>query len=257
MELSTLANTMTYKLLFSTFPFLVFLLTLLGFFTIDFHVLTDAMQSAIPAEILGVVEVFAHEVVNVRRPKLLSLSLLLAIVSSTSGFRSLVAGLKKAYHQEESRSTIKIYGHSLLLVILFTGAMFLSALGIIFGDTILGWVAEYFYLNTFTYIAYNIVSIAASLAVMLAVVVIINCIALGVKLPLREVLPGAVFTVAIWALAGFAFNLYIRNFSDMTKVYGSVAGIMVLLIWLNIICIVLLVGGALNGVLKMRKEGEN
>lgn len=247
-NLPTIANDMTYKILLATFPFLMFLLTLMGFFTIDYHYLTDHLYNIIPDEILGVVEVFAKEVVNVRRPKILSITLIVAVISATSGFRALIDGLKRAYQEEETRGIIKLYTKSFLLLIIFTLTMIISTISIIFGNVILNIFTHYLILSPLAVFIYNTISILISLAIMLVTVITINQIALQKKVFIRDLLPGSIFTVTIWAFASFAFNLYVRNFSDMVKIYGSVAGIMVLLIWLNIICNVMLIGGAINGV---------
>ena len=248
-DLLATANSMTYKLLFAIFPFLMFLLTLMGFFTIDYHYLTDNLYHIVPADVLDIVETFAMEVINVRRPRLLSISLAIALFSSTSGFSSLIYGLKKAYKIEETRGYIKILAASVSLTFLFVVAVILSTVGIILSGIIMDAVMAYFVLSQFLYVVLQGVSFAVSFCVMLVVVVLINRIALQGKVRVKEILPGAFFTVFIWALASLGFNVYISNFNNMATVYGSVAGVMIMLIWLNIICSVLLVGGAVNGAL--------
>ena len=57
------------------------------------------------------------------------------------------------------------------------------------------------------------------------------------------------WTYTIWIAASYGFSVYVGNFSKMIAVYGFVSAIMLLMIWLNIICHVLLLGGVINAAL--------
>ena len=244
------ANDMTYKLLLSAFPLLIFVLALMGFFTIDYHILAANLGGFVPDQVLGMVEMIAIEVINVRRPNLLSLSLVVAVFSATSGMRRLVAGIKKAYGEEENRGFLKVYAHSLVLVLIFTLAVMLSTVGIIFGAHIIEAIDQVIPMGIWMVWLYNVLAILISVVVMLGSVVSINKIALDKKVKTSYVLPGAVFTVVIWGIASLGFNLYVHFFSDMAKVYGSVAGFAVFMIWINIVCHVMLVGAVVNREMK-------
>ena len=62
------------------------------------------------------------------------------------------------------------------------------------------------------------------------------------KLNFRSVLPGAIFTSVIWLLGSFAFGWYISNFGNYSKTYGSIAGIIILLIWLYLTSFIIIIG---------------
>lgn len=247
-SLIIIANNMTYKLVLAVFPFLIFLLTLMGFFTIDFHYLTNSLKLILPTQLLMIIETLAAEVINIKRPKLLSLSLFIALFSATGGFMSLIYGLKKAYRQEETRSHIKLYFASFLLVGLFTLAVILTTVGMIFATSIMNILTLYYYISPFLQVFYNLLSFIISLVIVMITVILINRIALQKNVSVKNIIPGTIFTVISWAIASFGFNLYVRNFS-FGSIYGSVGGVVVLLIWVNIVCNVLLLGGAINGAL--------
>jgi len=74
------------------------------------------------------------------------------------------------------------------------------------------------------------------------------------RLSLREVLPGSIFAATSWILVSSLFSLYINNFADFSKMYGSIGGIIALLVWLYWISIIILLGGELNASLALKKE---
>jgi membrane protein len=67
---------------------------------------------------------------------------------------------------------------------------------------------------------------------------------------LRWISPGAVVAVAVWLVASGLFALYVANFAHYDKVYGSIAGIIIFLIWLWISNIAILFGAEFNAELQ-------
>jgi membrane protein len=95
--------------------------------------------------------------------------------------------------------------------------------------------------------------------VMLAVVVLMIGIlfhaAPNVALPgFKWVTPGAVATVVVWVVASAAFALYVANFGAYDKTYGSLGGVVVLLLWLWITNLALLFGLELNAERERNRE---
>ena len=244
------ANEITYKLLFAFFPFLIFLLTVMGFFTLDIFSLTNLIEGIVPEDVLLFIEGIAGDVINVRRPQVLSISLLFTIFSASMGFKSLLKGINRAYYDETyDRSTVKILGLSLLLVNIFSVVLVASLSILIFGDNIIYILDSFFNFHESFEIILKIVSMTISIFMMLFVAVLINKLALSNKTPIKKLLPGAAFTVIMWVVSSIGLSIYVKNFARFASVYGSVAGIMVFMIWLNIICTVVLIGSAINSIL--------
>jgi membrane protein len=69
----------------------------------------------------------------------------------------------------------------------------------------------------------------------------------NVKQPgLRRLWPGGIVAVAVWLIASGAFALYLANFSSYNKTYGSLAAIIVFLVWLWISNLATLLGAEFN-----------
>ena len=70
---------------------------------------------------------------------------------------------------------------------------------------------------------------------------------------MRSVLPGALFTSVIWLLGSFLFSWYISNFSNYNKTYGSLASIIILILWLYITSFIIIIGAEINAIIHQRK----
>jgi membrane protein len=66
----------------------------------------------------------------------------------------------------------------------------------------------------------------------------------------RWVSPGGIVAVVLWLIASGLFTLYVANFGHYNKVYGSIAAVIVLLVWLWISNIAILFGAEFNAELE-------
>ena len=71
---------------------------------------------------------------------------------------------------------------------------------------------------------------------------------------LRWVAPGVLFAISIWLIASAAFALYVSQFSSYDKTYGTLAGVVVFLVWLWISNVALLLGMELNAERERDRE---
>ena len=81
---------------------------------------------------------------------------------------------------------------------------------------------------------------------MLFVVGVIYYVCPDIRQDWRWVTPGSVFAVIMWFMVSLGFKLYVDNFGDYNKVYGSIAGIILLMLWFYWSGMVLLLGGEIN-----------
>jgi len=73
---------------------------------------------------------------------------------------------------------------------------------------------------------------------------------------LLSILPGAITSTILWMLASSAFRIFLRNFGAYNKTYGSLAALIILMVWLWISGLVFLLGAEINSLMK-RVEDED
>jgi membrane protein len=66
----------------------------------------------------------------------------------------------------------------------------------------------------------------------------------------RWVSPGGIFAVVLWLLASAAFALYLANFANYNKTYGTLGGVIAFLVWLWISNIAILLGAEMDAELE-------
>ncbi|UZM99062.1 YihY/virulence factor BrkB family protein [Lysinibacillus sp. MHQ-1] len=64
--------------------------------------------------------------------------------------------------------------------------------------------------------------------------------------------PGAMFATLAWLVVTYAFSFYINNFANYSATYGSIGGVIILMLWLYFTGIILIFGGVLNATMQKR-----
>jgi membrane protein len=68
-------------------------------------------------------------------------------------------------------------------------------------------------------------------------------------------MPGTVVGVALWLAASFGFKVYLTHFNNYSATYGSIAAVIILLLWLYVSAVAVLIGAEVNSVLE--REARN
>ncbi len=215
---------------------------------IDGNLMIRHMSVNLPKEIMVIIEVFVEEVINHRNLSLLSTSLLISIFAASSGFDSIIAGINQCYGHKETRNFFIVKLISISMVFIFASSL-LVTLFLIIIDTRFIKNLNPTVLPQFTTAFLGFAGIVVSFIILLITVMIIYRLSCSKKLKFVSLFPGALFTVIIWLIASKAFNIYIENFSQFSKIYGSIGSIFILMFWLNLISIVLLLGSEINALL--------
>ncbi|MDR2648625.1 MAG: YihY/virulence factor BrkB family protein [Clostridiales bacterium] len=255
-DLFAMAGQLTYKMLLAFFPFLIFLISLLGFANLDGRYWMQTLSAAIPAEAGRLLDVFFDEVINVRSVGVLSVSLLVSLYNASSGFFVVIRCVNQTYGYKNCRHFLVNQLVSIALVIMFALSLTSMLTLLIFNDNIFAFAERMMPSAPYVKPVFAFVGLLITAGVLLITTMMIYKLSNCKNPRLFSVMPGAVVTVSMWIVSSKIFNLYINNFARYSKVYGSIAGVFILIMWLNIISTVLLLGSEINSMLDKSAESE-
>lgn len=245
-DLFALSNELAYKILLSFFPFMVFLVSLLGFLDLQDSDAIMRFFENLPQDIAATLNNFIAELQARPSAGLLSASLIVAMYSASNGFRAVMRGVNKAHGYVDKRNFIKKTAICAALMLIFTFSIVIM-LGLwIFSDALVSTLAPFLPINL--NLAIRITSAVIALVVLVGSTTWIYYLACA-KPKKGKLLPGACVTVLCWAIASEAFAIFVGQFSNISVIYGSIAGIFILIIWLNLISFFLLLGNSVNSLL--------
>lgn len=247
-DIISVANDLTYKIFFSIFPFIIFLISIVGFLNLDEAYLIEQLFLILPDTIHAPITTFITEVVNLKNPNILSFSLILSMWSASWGFGTAMKSINKAYGERDTRNILIKILINIASVVVFAAIIIISFVMLIFGDNIINFLYVNFYVDESVISLFSYSRYVMAIIVMFSAVLVINKISISIKISWRSLMPGTFITVTLWIAVSTGFNIYIKNFTRYSNVYGSLAGIIIFLLWLNILCIALLLGSEINAV---------
>lgn len=236
---------LTYRVMLAFFPFLIFLMSLLGTIDIDESAILEGLFFVLPGEIATLVAEFLCELGENRSTGLMSTALFFSVYNTSNGFRAIVRITNRAYGVEDRRGFISQVLISILLMLLFSTTLIVMLGLLVFRHQI--WMLFFPYGSE---LLFSIASGTGALIVLVLVTTIIYRLASATPIPFKYILPGAIFTVLAWVVVSAVFGFAISNFTKYPAIYGSIAGVFILILWLNIVSVIMLIGNEANVVFK-------
>ncbi|RUQ25558.1 YihY/virulence factor BrkB family protein [Peribacillus cavernae] len=248
-----LAAQLAYFFLLSLFPLLLFLVTILPYLPFSHQDILSVVRSYAPPESMKLIEENLEEVMR-GNGKLLSFGIIATIWSASNGINAIVRAFNKAYNVVEDRHFLVARGMSIILTVAMIFVFIVALLLPVFGKQIgLLLTAHFGFSDEFIQV-WNALRWVISSLVLFFVLVMLYWMAPNKKVTCLSVFPGA-FTATIgWSLVSLGFSFYVDKYSNYASTYGSLGGIIVLMIWFYLSGFIIIIGGEINAVESERKE---
>lgn len=257
-EAIPLAGNIAFRMMFSIFPFLIFLAALAGFIGTEAWVehTVQLLLSVAPNNVVASVAREIRSILTVPRVDLLSLGALLTIWSAMAGVDSVRVCLNRAYDVIETRKTWQLYLLSIFGVI-GSAVLFLAlSLLIVVYPVFVRIVTDV--TGNFPSQFVNIEQWRYPIAILLMLVAVHAAHRLlpAKRLTFKHVLPGVWFTVICWMIMSYVFSVWLTRFNSFTSTYASLSGIFIIMFFIYLAALVLIAGGELNRVLELVRQNR-
>lgn len=249
-HVSAYAAQAAFFLILSAFPFAILILTFTRFLPVTQSDFMLVIQELLPEEMEKWVMEILQELMDNSGNTLMSFSIIIALWSAARGILSISNGLNSVFRTEESRNYFLLRSIATLHTLIVAVALVILLVVFVFGNSLYQVV-----LNRFSFLN-NIVTLILSVRVAVGFVLLFFMfIAMykglpNHKLSLKQATPGALFSALSWMIVSFGFSVYVNHFSNYSKIYGSLAGIAIAMVWVYMMMNLVLWGGELNVLIK-------
>ncbi|MDB5824068.1 MAG: YihY/virulence factor BrkB family protein [Herminiimonas sp.] len=256
----THASAVSYQLIFSFFPFVIFFIALLGVF--DLSNVFDWLRQQSEAFFLQQTTQQLNQIfdqLQQRRTGMLSFGVVGALWAASSGMRSMMRALNVVYGVMEGRSLWKLYALSLVYTLGLGVMVALVTILVVVSPQAIQALSQQFGMEpTFAVVWAWWLRWPFVVILLTATVALVYGLGPDVQQRFRFVTPGAFLAVVAWIGASLAFNFYIRNIWDVDALYGSVGTVIVLLLYVFISSVIVLFGAEINAVIEEQSvSGKN
>lgn len=248
-DIYALSSQLAYNLILSFFPFIIFIMTVIGYLKLNSQEILTLLRNIMPLPAYELVQNTALEVLHGQQAGLLWISIVLTVWVSSSGFGAVVRGLNKAYGIEETRSFIRVKIMSIISVLILAVVIIITLLLFVFGDYIRGIIT----MNVNNSAMFLLI-LSIGKNVILTLLLIIAFTVMYQLIPCKKIgwynaVPGAAFTTLGWILFSYAFAFYVNNFSNYSRLYGSLGAVFIFMTWMFLTSFILILGGEVNAIL--------
>ena len=243
-----LAAQLSYYFFLALFPALLFGLALASFFPLG--TLTDDVGAVIgpvvSPEIMKLIQEQMQRLGNAESGGLLTFGVLGALWSSSAAVVSIVSALNRAYDIEESRPWWKVRLVAIGLTAGLAVFILLALTLVLAGPTIASWLDTRLGMGSALRWTWLVLQWPIALALVATALGLVFYFGPDAEQDWAWITPGALIGSVLWLLVSLATKLYVANVSDYNAAYGSVGGVIVLLLWLYVSSIAILVAAELN-----------
>ena len=250
-HISAFASQSAFFIILSFVPFILFLFTMVQYLPISKEDITTLILSFVPKETDILVRSLITSLYSKIDSTLLSVSIITALWSASRGVLAITRGLNVIFEIKETRNYFFMRIVSMFYTVIFSMLLLLILVVLIFGNSL------YRHIIQVTPIVETVLEPILNFRFLLAGVILIFffCITYTIipnkKLYFLEQLPGSIFATVGWMGLSLAFSIYIDHFANFSYMYGSLASIMILMLWLYACMTIFLWGAELNYFLQM------
>lgn len=248
---------LTYYLLFALFPLLIFLNNLVGLLAFDMERLLQVLSSVVPRDVLDLIEQYLIYISRVSSRTLLWFSLVFTVYFPYRAANALFLSVRKAYGaglpSHFLRHQLRVLLYTLLLIVTLVLSLLVSTVG----GRAIDFLSDYIYLSETLIRLWTSLRFVLLGAVLFAIIALLYALSLdGREARLGRILPGVVTSLLVWIALSLLFSLYVERAARYSVIYGSIGGIIVVLLWLYLTACTLIMGAEFNSVLLTLRSGR-
>ncbi len=254
-----MAAALTYYAVLSLFPALLAMISLLGVFG-QGESTTDALLELVERIGQGdAVDQLRGPITQMTETNAAGFALVFGVLGalwSASGYVGAFGrAMNKVYEVDEGRPFWKLRPLNLAITVVSVLLAAMVLLGLVLTGPFADELGETLGLGDTTVTVWNIVKWPIMLLVVVFLVALLYYASPNIKQPkFRWVSVGAGLAIVVWILASLGFGIYVANFGSYNKTYGSLAGVIILLLWLWLTNMALLFGAEVDAEIERSRQ---
>lgn len=245
------AGYMAFTAIVAIFPFLLFITALMSFLGTEQEVeeIVELMFETMPAEVAATLEPAVAEVMTGQQTGFLTFGILATIWAASNGIEAIRLAFNRAYGIRTLRPFWYRRLQNALFVLLMALMVPLMSFLIVLAPLIWRVVDEWLGLALSFALFFTVVRYAIAATALFFTLVAMHRWLPNRPTTLKALLPGVLLTLVLFIVAGTAFSLYLANFADYSITYGSMASVVIALLFFYMTSVIVILGAYVNASL--------
>ncbi|MGP4060796.1 YihY/virulence factor BrkB family protein [Halobacillus litoralis] len=252
-DVGGMAAQLAYFFLLSLFPFMIFLLTLLGYLHIDEERVLAFVSTYAPPDTFDMITENVSSLLRSENGSLLSIGLIGTLWAASNGVNAIMRAFNRAHNVEENRPFLINRFIAIILTVAMVLVIGIAFLLPVLGHTIGVHLFSFFGLSESFISLWNAIRWVISSIIFYIVLSFLYVTAPNKRLKYKDTVAGAVFATFGWQLVSLMFSFYVSSLGNFSATYGSLGGVIVLMIWFYLSGVVIILGGEINAMIHHRR----
>jgi len=246
------AAELSYYFAFALVPTLLFLTALLGLLPVPdlMPQLMGWADRVLPGDVASLIKKTLAEVVRGASGGLVSVGALTALIGASSGMLSIMKGLNSAYAVLDHRTWWQKRLISIGLTIVFSLFTLSALLVLVFGVRLGETIADFLGMGPRFTLAWKLAQLPVVMVLLLTGLTLVYYLAPAMERVWWWVTPGSAFAVVSWLLMSLGLRFYVGYFDYYNATYGSIGGLILLMLWLYCSGVALLLGAEIDSTIE-------
>jgi membrane protein len=251
-EILDRAAELSYYFAFALLPTLLFLTALLGLLQVPdlMPQLMGYVDRVLPGDAASLIKKTLAQVVRGASGGLVSVGALAALVGASSGMLSIMKGLNSAYAVADHRVWWERRLIAIALTVVFSLFTLTALLLLVFGARLGEAVADFFGLGPLFTVAWKLAHLPVVIFLSLTCLALVYYLAPATDRLWSWITPGSAFAVVSWLLMSLGLRFYVGYFDHYNATYGSIGGLILLMLWLYWSGVALLLGAEIDSTIE-------
>ncbi len=255
-----MAGHLAFLTMLALFPFIIFLVSLAGFFgqsEAGTHAL-EQLFDHMPEDVGNVLQGPIEKMVQTTGKGIMTFSILGAIWISSSAIDAARLAIVRAFGTVSRRPYLRRRAEGLLLVILSASSIIIGMTILVLGPVAWKILISYIPLEADWKLVWNLVRMSVSISLIFGALCLSYFVLKPRKLDSRTpVMAGAFTTLTLWMVIGSGFSIYLKHFGNYDVTYGSLAGAIIALMFFYFIGASYILGAEVNAALYHQRLKNN
>lgn len=257
-QLATRASAIAFRLFLAFFPGIIMMLTLIPYIPIDNFQenLFDSIRGFFPGDTFSLFEGTLNDLVNNKHSGLLSVGFILVLYYASNSINAILIGFNSSYHIDDKGNPMVMRVASILLIFVLGFLMTVAVIILVFSGYLFDYLHDIGIIGDRGYIPIlNFAKWIISVLLVYSIISTLYHVGVGRRWKRWRFLNvGAIFATIVFVLTSLGFAYFVNNFGSYNKLYGSLGTLLILLIWLNFNCMIVLMGFELNMSIRKAKR---
>jgi membrane protein len=243
-----LAAQLAYYFFLALFPALLFLVAIVSFVPIDnlMDTITQTLSRVAPGEVITIIRDQITKIAHDQNGGLLTIGMLGTIWSTSSGVNAIIDTLNQAYDIEEGRPWWKVKVTALGLTLALGLFVVIAFILVVAGPTLAERAAAWFELGPAFEWSWKILQWPVVFSLISLAIAIVYYYAPDAEQEWVWITPGSILATVLWVLISLGFKFYVAHFGSYNATYGTIGGVIVLMLWFYVSSLAVLAGAEMN-----------